>query len=220
MTRDAIRLVTFRSLGASLPWASNWHLLFGLMLVDLVGIGRYWHQADAFICQRCGVGSVVAALTLTMLLRVVLVPFQPENWSFRSILSFVTMTAPIALLHALPIQRWVQSPLAFDVEAWVIVVVATWRLLLLRVYLRTHTGLQPFAASMATALMAELVLVFLAACDLENSCSVIGVKVTPYYGLFGVARLLVDYARFWALMLVPLTGIGYLYLLVRAWWIS
>ncbi|MFL6259215.1 MAG: hypothetical protein ACJ76Y_05835, partial [Thermoanaerobaculia bacterium] len=106
---DELRLLTFRA--PSQAVATNWkaYLAFGLFFTWLAGVGRYWDNPRAELWQLAGLGSIAYVFVLAVILWLLLAPLRPKNWSYRNVLTFVTLTAPPAVLYAIPVERFMSS---------------------------------------------------------------------------------------------------------------
>jgi len=163
-----IRLLTFRSSEAELQTLNYRHLIFGLICTWLVGAGRWWEDPKASLLQHLGVGSVVYVFILAFFLWMVLWPLTPPHWSYFNILIFLTLTAPPAILYAVPVRHGLELPTAQTIRLWFLAVVAGWRVALLIFYLRRGAGLVGFRWVLA-ALFPLLFIVFtLTALNLEK----------------------------------------------------
>jgi hypothetical protein len=132
------------------------YLAFGLIFTWAAGIGRNWDNPRVDAWQHFGLASVAYVFVFAALLWLLLWPLKPRNWHYRNVLIFVTMTAPPALLYALP-GRFLAGDAMALAKAWLLAVVALWRVALLWRYLRGSAGLQ--GAVLMTALSLPLVLV-------------------------------------------------------------
>jgi hypothetical protein len=165
---DELRLLTFRS--PSFAIVTHWkaYLAFGLFFTWLAGVGRYWDNPRAELWQLLGLGSVAYVFVLSAILWVLIAPLRPSNWSYRNVLLFVTLTAPPAVLYAIPIERYVIPEQAAQVNAWFLAIVATWRVGLLVAFLRNAARLPWFQLIVATLLPLALIVFVLAILNLEH----------------------------------------------------
>ena len=123
----------------SLGWAS-W-LGPALVATWLAGMGRYWDHPSASLPQMFGMGSVAYVFVLGALLWVAILPLKPRRWGYLQTVTFVALTAPPALLYAIPVERWMSMSDAIATNAWFLAVVAAWRVGLLFLVLRRYAGL-------------------------------------------------------------------------------
>ena len=122
----------------SLGWAS-W-LGPALVATWLAGMGRYWDHPSASLPQMFGMGSVAYVFVLGALLWVAILPLKPRRWGYLQTVTFVALTAPPALLYAIPVERWMSMSDAIATNAWFLAVVAAWRVGLLFLVLRRYAG--------------------------------------------------------------------------------
>ncbi|MBD8524320.1 hypothetical protein [Pseudomarimonas arenosa] len=165
---DNVRVLTFQSPSAAIRthWPS--YLAFGLLMTWLAGIGRYWDNPRAELWQYLGLGSVAYVLLLACLLWAVIYPLRPPRWSFRSMLIFLTLCSPPALLYAIPVERFMSLSAAQSANAWFLAVVASWRVALLALFLRRGAGLSFGASVVGCLLPIVLIIVALSALNLEH----------------------------------------------------
>lgn len=167
--RRLFRILTFRFDARDTSALGPRDLIIGLAFTWLAGVGRYWDHPDPHVVQRLGVGSLVYIFVLSGILSAVTLPLKPVRWSYRHILTFVALTAPPALLYAVPVERWTELSTAGTVNAWFLGVVAAWRVGLYGRYLRVHAGLGWFPWSIALLLPLVLIVVALSLLNLEHA---------------------------------------------------
>jgi hypothetical protein len=165
----ALRVLTFRVSREELLALGNRHLAFGLLSTWIVGMGRWWDDPGARLLQHLGMGSVIYVLALSLLLWLVIMPLQPAHWSYRNVLTFVTLTSPPAILYALPVERWVDLDTAIRLNKWFLGVVALWRVSLLVTYLGRLGGLSVGGRLVGTLVPITLVIVVLSMLNLERA---------------------------------------------------
>lgn len=215
---DELRLLTFRSPSSAV--ATHWkaYLAFGLFFTWLAGVGRYWDNPRAEPWQVAGLGSVVYVFVLSAILWLLLAPLRPRNWSYRNVLLFVTLTAPPAVLYAIPVERFLTPAHAAQANAWFLAVVATWRVGLLGVFLRRVAKLSWLRLIVATLLPLAIIVVSLALLNLEHVLFdlMAGIREqdktandTAYQIVFMLAYL--------SFISAPVLGIAYLVCVIRAW---
>lgn len=165
---DQWRLLTFRQPSSAI--ATHWraYLVFGLVCTWLAGIGRYWDNPRAHLIQYLGLGSVIYACCLAVVLWLLIAPLRPNRWSFRNVLIFVSFTSLPSLLYAIPVERFMTMGNAQSANAWFLTVVAVWRVALLWVFLRRFAQLPTDTALIATLLPLTLILVSLTTLNLEH----------------------------------------------------
>ena len=101
-----IRLLMFRFRFEDYHSLGIKQLFMGLVVCWIVGMGRYWDDPRAILLQKAGVGSVLYVFLLAALLWLTVKPIAPGRFSYVGILTFVTMTAPPAILYAIPVEKW------------------------------------------------------------------------------------------------------------------
>jgi hypothetical protein len=133
------RLLTFRLSRSQFAELSGRHILVGLIGTWLVGMGRYWDDPEAHWLQHLGVGSLVYVLSLSVLLWVIFGPLRPERcWTYRGVLGFVSLTSFPAVLYAIPVEKFLSTDVAADMNLVFLLIVAAWRVLLLLFFLRRY----------------------------------------------------------------------------------
>lgn len=168
LLRDEWRLLTFRGMSPAVRDGWRAYLLFGLAFTWLAGIGRYWDNPRAQLWQSLGLGSLVYVFVLALIIWALLAPLKPRNWSYRNVLLFVTLTAPPAVLYAIPVERFMAADSAVLVNIWFLAVVASWRVALYAVFLRRAAGLSYPAVIVGTLLPLTIIVVALTVLNLEH----------------------------------------------------
>jgi hypothetical protein len=163
----AIRVVTFRATGDELRGLDRRHLVLGLLLTWLVGMGRWWEDAQAGLLQHLGIGSLVYVVALSGFLWLIIRPLALRT-GYLNTLTYVTLTAPPAILYALPVRSWLDLAVAQQVRMWFLAIVATWRVALWVRYLIVSVQLPRFTAFIATLFPLTLIVVTLFALNLER----------------------------------------------------
>jgi hypothetical protein len=163
------RLLTFRLSKDEFSRFGSRHLAFGLFCTWIVGIGRWWDDPGANLLQHLGLGSIIYVFVLSAILLLVAAPLQPENWTYKRILTFVTLTSPPALLYAIPIERFTELSAARSVNAWFLATVATWRFALLLFFFKRNAGLSVFASIVVALLPIMAIVVALTFLNLERA---------------------------------------------------
>ncbi len=166
--RTTARLLAFRASRGELRGMSGGHLIIGLCLTWLVGMGRWWEDPKANWLQHLGIGSVVYVFVLALFLWLVLWPLTPPHWSLRNILIFVTLTSPPAFFYALPVRHGLALATAQTVRLWMLAIVAGWRVALLFFYLRRGAGLSGGRLALAAAFPLLLIVFALTSLNLER----------------------------------------------------
>jgi len=162
------KLLTFRINREELDQFGASHLLFGLFWTWIVGMGRYWDNPKADLLQNLGVGSVIYIFILSFILWLVVLPLRPASWSYKRVLTFVSLTSPPAILYAIPVERFYNLKTASTINVWFLIIVASWRVALLFFYFRRQAGLPYYSIVMASLLPLTLIIASLAILNLEK----------------------------------------------------
>lgn len=160
--KTILRLLTFRSTTEELEGLDLRLLGIGLPFTWLVGIGRYWDSPTASLAQKTGLGSVVYVFVLSAILWLVALPFQPHEWRYPRLLTFVTLTSFPAALYAIPVERWTGVESAIRINVWFLATVALYRVALYLFFMARGAKLGPGYALVAvmlpvTAIIATIV---------------------------------------------------------------
>jgi hypothetical protein len=139
-----LRLLSFRTTRTEFDSFSNRHLQFGLFCTWLVGMGRWWDDPGARLVQHLGLGSVVYVFILSAIIWLLVLPLTPRNWSYKHVLTFVSLTSLPAALYAIPVERFVSLDAAITLNTLFLGVVALWRVSLFLFYLGRHGALHWF----------------------------------------------------------------------------
>jgi hypothetical protein len=165
---DEWRFLTFRSMSPAIRDHWKAFLVFGLAFTWLAGVGRYWDNPKAHLWQYLGLGSLAYVFVLALVIWGLIAPLKPRNWSYRNVLLFITLTAPPAVLYAIPVERFMASEGAVLANIWFLAVVASWRVALYGVFLRRNAGLSMAATVVGTLLPLTIIVVALTALNLEH----------------------------------------------------
>ncbi|MBX3184073.1 MAG: hypothetical protein KIT72_01005 [Polyangiaceae bacterium] len=168
VARDVFDLLTFRISAERMERFGNRHLLLGLGATWLVGIGRWWDDPNAVPMQKAGIGSVAYVFLLALVLFAVGWPLRPKRWSYRHVLTFITLTAPPAALYAIPVERMVSMSTATQMNLWFLLLVATWRVALLCFYLSRYADFSWWKTMTATLLPLAAIVVSLTILDIAR----------------------------------------------------
>jgi hypothetical protein len=168
LAANQLRLLTFREFKPNLRDHWRAYLGWGLFWTWMAGIGRYWDNPKAEWWQTLGLGSIAYIFTLALVLWLVILPLKPKNWTYRNILIFLSLTSLPAVLYAIPVERFMPLAEAQAVNAGFLAVVATWRVLLLWIFLRRLAQLRGIAILVACLLPLTLIVTTLAALNLEH----------------------------------------------------
>ena len=145
------------------------HLLFGLVITWIVGMGRYWDDPRATLLQHLGLGSVIYIFLLSMFVWLVIWPLRPKEWSYKKVLTFVSLTSAPAILYAIPVERFFSLPTSRSVNAWFLAVVAAWRVALLILFLKRYAQLRAHEITVAACLPLTLIVTTLTVLNLERA---------------------------------------------------
>lgn len=215
---DEWRFLTFRPVSPAIH--TNWqaYLAFGLFFTWLAGMGRYWDNPKAELWQSLGVGSLAYVFVLASIIWLLLAPLRPRHWSYRNVLLFITLTAPPAVLYAIPVERFVSADAARVANAWFLAVVATWRVALFSVFLKRAAGFGIGTVIVATLLPLAIIVIALSALNLEHVVFEImsGIREdqrSPNDAAYSVVFLL----SLLSFTVAPFLVLAYLILVYRSW---
>jgi hypothetical protein len=168
MLADQWRFLMFRRMSPAV--AEHWrlYLAVGLFFTWIAGVGRYWDNPRAKVWQHLGLGSVVYVFVLALLIWAILAPLKPRNWSYRNVLLMITLTAPPAILYAVPVERFLNRDDAVLANMWFLGLVAAWRVALFANFLRRAAALSIGAVIVGTLLPLAVIVVALTALNLEH----------------------------------------------------
>ena len=167
--KDAAGLLTFRISRDRLLNFGNSHLLLGILFTLIVGVGRWWDDPAANLLQRLGVGSLIYILVLAFALWLVVRPFAPRAWSYKHVLTFVSLTSPPALLYAIPVERFLDLATARTMNVWFLAAVAAWRVALLFFYFRRFARLTIISTVVSALLPIMVIVATLTILNLERA---------------------------------------------------
>jgi len=150
--------------------ATRWSILAGLILIGTAGLARNYDQVSLLHSPGRLAGPFVASLITSFFVFCVIHPVlrlgkQPGAPGFSSqYFSFFgafALTAPIAWLYALPVERWLNPLGAAQVNVTLLAIVSMWRVILLTRVIQVITTL-PFMVCLLVLLGPVSVEVFLA----------------------------------------------------------
>lgn len=167
--RKMFRLLFFDISRNEMLAFNNLDLLVGISFTWLVGVGRYWDDPGASVLQHLGVGSVTYIFVLSLFLWLLLKPFRINNWSYKNLLTFISLTSFPAILYAIPVERFFDINTAATMNAYFLSAVAIWRVSLLVFYLRRFACISPFHTTVATLLPLTIIVTSLTALNLERA---------------------------------------------------
>ena len=212
---DEWRFLTFRRVSAAVHTQARAFLIFGLACTWLAGIGRYWDNPRAHVWQTLGLGSLVYVFILAGVIWLLLAPLRPRNWSYRNVLLFLTLTSPLALLYAIPVEKFMTYENAVTANVIFLGVVAAWRVALYVVFLRRTAGMDVGGVMVGSLLPLSLIVFVLAVLNLEHVVMEFmgGIRhedLSPNDGAYSVVVIL----AFLSFFLAPLLILFYLVLVV------
>jgi hypothetical protein len=165
---DQFALLAFKPFGVEARAHYAGYLAYGLAVTWLAGVGRYWDNPKAEWWQFAGLGSIAYVFALAALLWLVIAPLKPRRWHFSDVLLFLTFTSLPAFLYAIPVEMMMPLSRAQAVNAWFLAIVASWRVILLVLFLKRAAGLSGFAIVVATLLPLTLIIAALGILNLEH----------------------------------------------------
>jgi hypothetical protein len=149
-------------------WGTK-HLLYGVLLAWLAGMGRYWDNPRADLWQHLGLGSVAYVFALGLFLYLLLWPLKPQNWKFAQLMTMLAFTSPLAFLYALPVERWMPRSAAASLNGWFLFIVALWRVMIYGRFLSRVAGLASVRFFIGLLLPLAFIVAGLAALNLEHA---------------------------------------------------
>jgi len=218
LLQDEWRFLTFRPMSQAIRTHWQAYLVFGLLFTWLAGIGRYWDNPRAELWQYLGLGSVAYVFVLALFVWGLLAPLRPKNWSYRNVLLFLTLTAPPAVLYAIPVERFLTLDNARAANAWFLGLVAAWRVALLVVFLKRTAALSAGATAVATLLPITAIVFALTLLNLEHVVFNLmgGFRDQDASGNDTAYFVVLNIAMF-AFLAAPVLAIIYLVLVFIAW---
>ncbi|MDH5655069.1 MAG: hypothetical protein OEZ34_04140 [Spirochaetia bacterium] len=167
--KNEFRFLIFKPFVPDLKNHGNYYLFFAFFFTWTAGIGRYWDNPRADIWQMLGLGSVVYIITFACILWALLWPLKPDRFSFKSIIIFLGMTSPPAILYAIPVEKIFYMKTAAFMNIIFLLVVAVWRVALFVMYIRKTSGFDAFTTLVVTGLPITVIISSLAALNLEHA---------------------------------------------------
>lgn len=166
---DQFSLLLFRSFKPNIAEYGYLYLAWGLFVTWLVGIGRYWDHPSAQLWQYWGLGSISYVFFLALLIWAIAAPLRPDNWSYRNVLIFVTLTSLPALLYAIPVEKFMTLGDAQSANVTFLAIVALWRVGLLFKFLQSVGGLSGTAVTVVALLPLVIIVTVLVGLNLEQA---------------------------------------------------
>jgi hypothetical protein len=157
--RTAARLLTFQISRNELLQLDNRHLILGLCMTWIVGMGRSWDDTNANILQHLGIGSVMYIFVLSLLIWLVARPLSVQALEYKQVLTFIALVSPPALLYAIPVEQFFNSEVSRALNVSLLLIVATWRVALLCFYFSRFLQMRWYAIAVATLLPLALIMV-------------------------------------------------------------
>lgn len=111
------------------------HLGAGLLFAAVAGVGRYWDHPRAAAIMHTGLGSVGYVFVLAGFIWLLGLPLRIRPWSYRDLLTYISLTSPLAFLYALPVELWFPIETARMANLTFLLIVASWRVFLYARYL-------------------------------------------------------------------------------------
>ena len=209
-----LRLLSFRTTTVEFAELNRSDLYLGLVLSWIVGIGRYWDDPGATIFQHLGLGSVIYVFALSALLWAILLPFKVSDWRYERVLTFVALTSAPAIFYAIPVERFFSMELSARINAYFLLIVATWRVALLFFFLRQSVRLSGIEAFIGTFLPITFIVSTLTVLNLERAVFEImgGIRAPTSRDFAYQILLLITIVS--AVMFLPLL-VGYVTCLLR-----
>jgi hypothetical protein len=218
LLKDEWRFLTFRPMSEAIRTHWQAYLALGLLFTWLAGIGRYWDNPRAEVWQYLGLGSVAYVFVLALFVWILLAPLRPKNWSYRNVLLFLSLTAPPAVLYAIPVERFMTLDNARTANAWFLALVAAWRVALLVVFLKRTAGLSAGVTTVATLLPISAIVLALTLLNLEHVVFNLmgGFRAQDASGN-DTAYIVVYILSMFAFLAAPVLAIAYLVFVYFAW---
>jgi hypothetical protein len=195
----------------------NKHLIAGLVFAWLAGMGRYWDHPHATLLQHLGVGSVVYVIVLAGFIWLLGLPLRLHYWSYCDLLTYISLTSPLAFLYALPVERWVDLQTARKMNMWFLLVVAAWRVLLYSRYLSRRTEASSGGWFIMLVLPLALIVNLLHILNLEHVIFNIMAGIDDGNSGSADAYSLVTFLALLSWLLWPPTLIAYFVKISQAW---
>jgi hypothetical protein len=218
---DEWRFLTFRRMSPAVRDHWQAFLVFGLIFTWLAGVGRYWDNPRAHLWQYLGLGSVVYAFVLALMIWALIAPLKPRHWSYRNVLLFVTLTAPPAVLYAIPVERFISSDSAVVANMWFLAIVAGWRVALYVVFLSRTAGLTVGSVIVGVLLPLTIIVVTLTVLNLEHVVfNIMGGLREADRSVNDGAYSIVFLLSLMSIIIAPIVVLAYAVLVFLAWRLS
>ena len=136
---------------------------------DRTLVARVVHDHPfATLLQKMGLGSVVYVFALVLLIWSLGLPLRIKHWRYIDVLTYISLTSPLAFLYALPVERWMEMEQARTINWWFLIVVASWRVMLYALYLLRRAGLPSGSCSIMLLLPLTGIVFALAQLNLDH----------------------------------------------------
>lgn len=217
--KTIFRLLTFKITREELLELNHKHLFVGIAGTWIVGMGRYWDDPGAKLLQHIGLGSVIYIFLLAFIIWVIIKPYYVEKWSYFTILTFISLTSFPAIFYAIPVEMFLNMDFSATVNAWFLLIVASWRLCLLYSFLRKFTKLGHGYIVVATLLPICVIIVTLTILNLERAVFDIMGGIRENSSKDKAYGVLVFLTVLSSLAVIPLF-IGYIFAVLNRWELS
>ena len=136
----------------------------GLAFVLLAGIARDYDGEDLVAQPYWLIVPFIASAATSFLLyglAVVIARPQPplKRVSYQAILSLYWLTAPMAWIYAIPVERWLDACAAMSANLWLLKIIATWRVVLMTRVISVLFHVTHFFAAVIVLFFADSVVV-------------------------------------------------------------
>jgi hypothetical protein len=215
LVTTTLQLLTFRlSREAMLKWETQ-HLVWGLLGIWIVGMGRYWDNPRASFLQHLGVGSVIYIFCLSAFIWLIVKPLRVPDWNYKTVLIFISLTSFPAILYAIPVEKFMTIEDAISANVWFLAIVAIWRLGLLGWFLRTYVQFSGGKILVLVFLPMTAIVTALTMLNLEHVIFNImgGLRTSERSGNDGAYGVVIGLSVISIIMVVPLflVYLGYVY---------
>lgn len=211
VTKYILRLLTFKLTREEMLNFNYSHLIAGFIGTWVVGMGRYWDDPKASTLQHLGLGSVIYIFILAAFIWLILLPFKIEKWSYKTVLTFISLTSFPAIFYAIPVERFYSIATANTLNVWFLAIVALWRLCLLYYFLKHFTQLSVGNIVTVTLMPICLIISTLTALNLHKVVfDIMGGyrEPTAHDGAYGVLMFLTVISVILTIPLLIAYGVG------------
>jgi hypothetical protein len=211
MFKTIWRLLTLRISRQEILKFDRKHFIIGLLGTWIVGIGRYWDDEGATMLQHLGLGSVIYIFLLALFIWLIIKPFLINQWSYFTVLTFISLTSFPAIFYAIPVERFYSIETANTMNVWFLAIVAAWRLCMLYHFLKTFTRLSSGDIITVTLMPICLIITTLTILNLHRVVfDIMGGRrnPTPHDGAYSVLIFLTVISAILILPLLIAYGVG------------